>query len=192
MEEGVKALLSIDSSAVLSYLTEFDVSVREAIARFTEDADTLLALTGDRDVTVRVPAVAGLGRTRDPRASRILNEAIRDPEAEVRKVAIKAMGKLSCCQEVIKSALHDPDMWVRMCAVNAVGSSMARDTLKVLMPMLDDGDLPVVLSVIGAVSRIGGSEAVSILNALTSHPDEGVRTKAYEELQEMKSSGTAG
>jgi HEAT repeat protein len=192
MEEGVKALLSIDSSAVIPCLAEFDVSVREAIARFTEDAATLLALIGDRDFTVRVSAVAGLGRTRDARVCQTLTEAVRDPEAEVRKVAIKAMGELGCCHDVIKSALHDPDMWVRMCAVNALGSSMGQDTLKVLIPMLDDRDIPVVLSAIGAVSRIGGSEVVSILDALTGHPDEGVRKKAHTELEDMKSSGTFG
>ncbi|HAM50424.1 MAG TPA: hypothetical protein DCP92_06905 [Nitrospiraceae bacterium] len=189
MEDAVKALLSIDAAAVLSHLTEFNVSAREAIARFAVDGDILLALTSDEDFTVRVSAVAGLGRTQDERVNQRLANAIHDPEPEVRKVAVKAMRELNCCHDEIRSALHDQDMWVRMSAVNALGSSIKQDALKVLIPMLDDRDLPVVLSAIGVISRIGGNEVMSILDALTSHPEEKVREKAHEGLEGMKYSG---
>ena len=188
-EEAVRALLMIDPAALSCHLHEFDGFVKEVIGKCSEDVDILLSLLEDRDLSVRVAALTGLGKIQDERVCGRLAWAMRAAEPEVRKAAIAAMSEHNCYHDEIKSALADDDQWVRMSAVNALGESFRKDMINNLIPMVEDGSLPVVLSAIAAISRIGGREAFSILSSLTNHGVEAVREKACEAIQGLRYAG---
>ena len=186
-EEAVKTLLMLDEERVFSHLDEFDSVIRESICNYAQDFHILQVLARDWDLRVKASAIAGLGRMRDERAHCLLTEAIHDEEPEIRKAAVKAMGELICCHDEIRAALRDEDMWVRLYAVEAIGRASGEDTLDALVPMLEDRSFPVVLTTIDAISHIGGERAFSILESLSHHDQENVRTKAYEALKRIPS-----
>lgn len=184
IEETVRALIALDHTAISSHLHEFSSHLKEVIGRHSEDIDTLLSLSADKDVKVKTSAISGLGKVQDERVENRLAEALQDEEPEVRKAAIIAMDELNCCHDAIKTALKDKDMWVRLYAVKALGHSLIQDSIKTLMPMLDDTDTPVVISTINAIAQLGGREAFSVISPLLHHKDEDVRECVRQALED--------
>jgi|Deesub1362A_J573_1020465.scaffolds.fasta_scaffold00398_32 HEAT repeat protein len=185
IEEAVKALLRIDQESFFSHLGKFDSEVKDIIARFTDNADVLIQLSRDKDLGVRVTALSGLGRVHGEKVYQRLKEAVKEKEPEVRRAAVMAMGELNCCHEEIKALLGDDDTWVRLYAVKALGNCYTQDMIKTLVPMLEDRDVPVVLSAIEAIARLGGKEAYSILSSLRNHDDPAVREKVYQVVESL-------
>lgn len=184
IEETVKTLISIDHTAVTSHLDTFSSPLKEVIGRHSSDIDTLLSLSADKDAKVRISAISGLGKVQEERVYNRLTELLQDEEPEIRKSAVIAMDELNCCHEAIKTALNDKDMWVRLYAVKALGHSLIQDSVKNLMPMLEDTDPPVVISTINAIAQLGGREAFSVLSPLLHHKDKEVRESARQALED--------
>lgn len=185
MEELVVTLLRIDAKALASHIAEFSNEVKEIIGRYASEADILLSLSRDEELSVRVAAVAGLGRVHDKQVYARLTEALADAEAEMRRAAVMAMGRLNCCHDEIKLALTDPDMWVRVYAVEALGYSSRQDFLEILRTLLEDQNVPVVLSSIDAIARLGGPDSQAILIPLLDHKEQDVREKAGHALDSL-------
>jgi len=179
-EEAVKALLSIDTESVFKHIGEFPESVKESLAKNTDDIEMLLYLSNDANINVRSSAVKSLGKAEDERAYKRLTEAIHDKEPEVRKSALIALGEMNCCYDEIKSALEDPDMWVRVYAVKTLSRSLKQDAINSFRHMLMDREIPVVLSTIEAVAQLGKDEAFGILNPLLEHEEEAVRRRVQQ------------
>lgn len=184
IEETVRALIAIDHTAISAHLSEFSGHLKEIIGRHSADIDTLLSLSADKDVKVKTAAISGLGKVQDERVQNRLAEALQDEEPEVRKAAIIAMDELNCCHDAIETALKDKDMWVRLYAVKALGHSLIQDSIKTLMPMLNDTDTPVVISTINAIAQLGGREAFSVISPLLHHKDEDVRECVRQALED--------
>lgn len=183
IEETVRALIAIDHTAISSHLSEFSSHLKEVIGRHSEDIDTLLSLSEDKDVKVKTAAISGLGKVQEERVYNRLTKALQDEEPEVRKSAIIAMDELNCCHAAIATALKDKDMWVRLYAVKALGHSLIQDSIETLMPMLEDAGTPVVISTINAIAQLGGREAFSVISPLLHHKDEEVRECVRQALE---------
>jgi HEAT repeat protein len=183
LEENVKALLMIDPQALFSRMEKLSPAIKEMIARSAGNVDMLLALSRERDVSVRVAALASLGRLQNDGAYQRLSEALRDDNPDARKTAVMALGTLSrCFDDIIRIALHDTDLWVRIYAVKALGDSGNEGAAKSLVPLLFDKETPVVLAVIDALVRLGSADAV-VLSALQNHPDAGVRERVAQIME---------
>lgn len=190
IEEAVKALLTIDSAALCSHMNTYPEYAKEAISKYSEDIDILLSLSHDKSLKVKVTALSKLGMIQDKRATERLTEAIQDGEPEVRRAAMMAMSELHCCHEEVKSALHDKDTWVRLYAVKSLGHSSQKDMIKILIPMLSDKEIPVVLSTIDALVRLGGKESSSILLPLLNHGEKVIREKIQQVIDSSDHSDT--
>jgi HEAT repeat protein len=176
LEETIKALLMIDEQALFSHREKLSPSIRVLIARYAASADILLTLSQDQDVSVRVAALSSLGRFPDERSRKRLIQALRDENAEARKVAVIALGSQNCCYDDMTHALRDTDMWVRLYAVKALGESRKPEAAASVIPLLYDKEVPVVLATIETLVQLGRGDAVA-LSALQNHPDEAVRER---------------
>ncbi|NTV54285.1 MAG: HEAT repeat domain-containing protein, partial [Syntrophaceae bacterium] len=176
LEETIKALLKIDEKALFTQREKLSPAIRVLIARYAAGAEILLTLSQDQDVSVRVAALSSLGRFSDGNTRTRLVQALRDENAEARKVAVNALGSQNCCYDDITHSLRDSDMWVRLYAVKALGESRKPEAAASIIPLLYDKEVPVVLATIEALIQLGRGDAVA-LSALQSHPDEAVRER---------------
>ena len=184
LEETVQALLAIDSSGLFARVETLPAPVKEILGRFATDLDMLLALSCDADGKTKVSALSGLGRIRNERAEQRLSEALREPEPEVRKAAVLAIGRLGSCFGELQFALQDPDLWVRLYAVRALGESGMPGVDKMLIPLLYDKEAPVVIAAIDALLQLGNREAV-LLSALQGHQDAAVRERIAQAAESL-------
>lgn len=120
-EETLKALLAIDECELCRHLVEMGPVAREVIGRFGRDETTLLDLSRDSDRTVRLAAIAGLGKIPTGPAINRLTETLADDDPEVRRTAIIALGAIGQGLDAVRPLLEDPDIWVRMSAATVLG-----------------------------------------------------------------------
>lgn len=177
LEENVKTLLMIDPQELFSRMEKLSPAIKEMIARYAGNVDMLLALSREQEASVRIAALASLGRLQNDTAYQRLSQALHDVHPDARKTAVMALGMLRrCFDDIIRLALHDPDLWVRIYAVKALGGSGNESAANALFPLLFDKESPVVLAVIDALVQLGSADALA-LNALQNHPDAGVRER---------------
>lgn len=183
IEEAARALLVMDPGGAYTHLDDFNSHVKGVIGRSAKDAEILIRLSRDADPEVKASAISGLGNIQDERALQRLAEAVHDDEPEVRRAAVMAMSAMNCCYDMIRPLLGDSDMWVRLYAVKALGGCLTRDNLGMLVPMLQDKDIPVVLSTVDTIAGIGGREASEILSPLRDHANEAVKEKIQQVME---------
>ncbi|MEJ2182579.1 MAG: HEAT repeat domain-containing protein [Nitrospirota bacterium] len=174
-DETVKAVLALVPQELTGRLGELPPAVREAVGRYSQDLETLLALSGDEDLDVRLSALAGLGASADERARACLLEAAGDPEAAVRRAVALAMGEMGPSLAHVLPLLEDQDMWVRVHGARALGRHRSEEALKALRPLLQDPEVPVVLAAVETMAAWGDEESRRTLSALREHPEEAVR-----------------
>ena len=184
LEETVKALLMIDADRLFSSLGALSPLVKEMIGRYTSNVDVLLALSLDREISIRLAALTGLGRVQDERARKRLSEALATGDPEMRKAAVLALSALHCAVDEVKQALQDSDMWVRLYAVKALGDSGDPAAATAVLPLLSDKDVPVVLSAIDALVQLGIAGQAT-LGILRDHSDETVRQRVACALERL-------
>ena len=191
LEEAVKALLRIDPAVLRLNLNGYRDTVKEIIARYSQNRDVLLRLSSDVDLRVRVAALSRISTIHDDRVYKLLKEALHDPQPEIRRAAIRGMADMNCYEE-LPSVLKDKDDWVRIQAIKALGQSSNENMLEVLASSLDDGALSVVLSAIDAIANIGGKKALNVITPLLQHHTKEIREKAMEVIQIMQNTEIIG
>jgi HEAT repeat protein len=184
-EEIVRALLCVAPERIEERLGEFPVRVREDIGRFSEDVETLLRLSRDEDSRVRLSGLYGLGRMGGERAGARLVEVLGDPDPEVRRTAVIALGPALVDFPAVDTVLRDGDMWVRLHGVRALGESCTEGALDKIEPLLKDEETPVLMAAVEALSCIGGPRAKALLGVLAGHRDDGVREAALHARERL-------
>jgi hypothetical protein len=116
---------SINNSPVKSPASQPDAAGVEP-----DQTDDLLKLAKAKDATVRADAIGALmsaGREGDANVKKVLEEALTDPNANVRAQAISSLAQRegSAATAVLQDALHDTDAGVRLMAVGGVGNNPA-------------------------------------------------------------------
>ena len=96
-----------------------------------DQTDNLLRMAKSKDATVRADAIGALmaaGREGDGNVKRVLEEALTDPNANVRAQAISSLAHRegsAAAAAALQDALHDTDAGVRLMAVDGAGSNIA-------------------------------------------------------------------
>lgn len=182
-EEIVKAILTIDPQEAFRRLKDFDAPIRDIIARYSTDVKILSMLSKDHDLNVRLSAISSFGMVEDKKALKNLIAALKDDNAEIRKTALMALGNKEGCIDEILPMLNDSDVWVRIYAIKALGNSPNPDVIEYIKPMLNAGEIPIVLSSIDAISQIASAISIDISNIfkpLLSHKVAAIRQRAQE------------
>lgn len=185
IDEIIQALLALDQKALFSMIGQFDAVRKAVLAKYINDQEILIGLSGDSDLQVMISAVSGLGRIGTDASISRLKELSKSGDPAVKKAAVMAMGELRCCFDEIRAALRDEDMWVRLYAVKAIGLSEDPEVIDLLALMLNDRDLPVVLSAIDALAGIGGRDAFNAIAKLEEHENPVIREKAVQTLESL-------
>jgi HEAT repeat protein len=165
-------------------LGPFDREKVEATAR------RLAELLEDPDHAVRRQAIDELAHV-EPSISRPhLKAAIRSADPIVAKEAVgaftKAAGKTAV--PVLLEALRSEKCAVRQRIAGALGEVGAGDrpAIEALYPLLRDADWWVRLASVSALRRIGGKEAVPLVEPLLGDPNRHVREAAERTLAALR------
>lgn len=183
IEKIVESLLKIDAERFVAGLSSQGSMVRKTAAKTISDVTVLLELTDDPDRDVKFSAIQGLGRIGTADALDRLSMFIADPDAEIRKIAVIAMGEARCCSADLFRNLEDADPWVRFYTVKAIAMACEPETaLERIGTVLADPFVPVVMSALDVFREIGGQEAYELLDRHREHPNDDVRAKIEEVL----------
>ena len=95
-----------------------------------DQTDDLLKMAKSKDAIVRADAIGALmaaGREGDANVKTVLEEALTDPNANVRAQAISSLAHRegSAATAALQDALHDSDAGVRLMAVDGAGNNLA-------------------------------------------------------------------
>jgi HEAT repeat protein len=184
-EEIVKAMLLIDSDGVISRLNDFDAYTKEMVGKHSMDFNVLNTLIGDDNLNVRLAAIMSLGSVADEQAHQKLLDALKDENADIRKTALLTLAEVGCSSGDILPMLCDSDAWVRIYALKALANSNDPNVIESIAPMLNSGEIPVVLSCIDAISQIAtynGINISGILKPLLNHKVSAIRQRAQESV----------
>lgn len=183
IEKIVESLVKIDRVRFVAGLPAQNSIVRRTAAKVISDVELLLSLTEDADRDVKFAAIQGLGRIATSEALDRLSSFIADPDAEIRKIAVIAMGDARCCSADLFRNLDDTDPWVRFYTVRAIAMACEPETaLEKIGTVLQDPFVPVVMSALDVIREIGGQEAYELLDRQREHPNNDVRAKIEEVL----------
>ena len=116
---------TINNSAVKSPDSQVDAAEAEP-----DQTDNLLKMAKSKDANLRADAIGALmaaGREGDGNVKRILEEALTDPNANVRAQAISSLAHRegSAAAAALQEALHDTNAGVRLMAVDGAGNNSA-------------------------------------------------------------------
>lgn len=142
------------------------------------------------EAAVRLEAVSVLGWLKDASALVPLTTlAARDPDAEVRRAAIGALGGATAASEPIVAALldalRDAAWQVREEAAATLGKLRARTAREALTAALDDAYWQVRLQAVRALGKLREREACAAVAALLAHPISNLRKEAALALGEL-------
>ena len=138
-------------------------------------------------------AVSILGDQGGGRAVELCTSALANPDARVRKEALRSLAKLGDPEsgQIVVGLLDDPDAEVRMAAAVTAGELRVERALKPLIAMLDaTKDPDEALPLIRALGRIADPGAVASIEkhtvpSLFSKPRTDVRIACYRALNEI-------
>jgi len=115
----------INNSPVKSPESQADAAVVEQ-----DQTDDLLKSARSKDAATRADAIGALmsgGRVDDAKVKATLEEALNDPNANVRAQAVSSLAHRegSAATAALQEALHDADAGVRLMAVDGTGNNVA-------------------------------------------------------------------
>jgi HEAT repeat protein len=141
------------------------VSLQGGGAGLREAAGTALAdaLAADTDSHVRAAAAYALGAFREESAAPALRKALHDPDARVRRGAVRALSQLgqplSAAANDLTDLLQDPDALVRRDAAAALGAAGSRAAVRPLVKLAKgEGDGVVRRSALRSLVELVGPE----------------------------------
>ncbi len=186
LEKIVESLIKIDQETFLTAISGYGSKVRQIIARSASDISTLLSLSEDEDLAVRIAAIGGMGHIGSAEAIDRIISFLGQEDPEIRKAAVVALGDAKSCSDELVSAMADPDPWVRFYAVKSVAAACDPEaSIGRISAMLNDAYVPVIMAAIDAIRDIGGREAYEALVVHEEHENPDVREKIREALDAL-------
>lgn len=173
-----------------------DADVRDAAAqslgmlgsRFPGEILVVLEpLFGDADPARRSAAVSVLGRLDGANTAGRLVMALKDPEAVVRRVALKSLAGVAAGEHLlaIQLALTDEDLEVRRVAAEILGTTDNPEAVHGLRLAIRDEDIWVRAAAVRSLGRLGGVAEAETIAVLLGDPVGLVSIAALETLADL-------
>lgn len=152
-----------------------------------ETFTVLRPLLGDNDPHQRMLAVLVIRELHTPSVAEALGMALKDPEADVRREAVKGFEKFDIGDHfnTLLLSLTDEDAEVRRTAVEILGASGEDEALDGLQLALQDDDIWVRSTALRGLGRIGGPHCRKLIEGALSDPVGLVSIAALETLAGM-------
>lgn len=153
--------------------------------------EAVVSILQSNDPVRRRLAVTVLGRLQDVSICEYLSQALKDPDAEVRRAAVKAFESrdVGDFQSSILLALTDEDAEVRCTGVEILSHLQGEEVFAGLQLALRDEDLWVRCAALRGLGRQGGASARALVEAATRDPVGLVSITALETLVQMVGNG---
>ncbi|MBF0338143.1 MAG: HEAT repeat domain-containing protein [Nitrospirae bacterium] len=185
IEESVQALLYLGSEDFLKDIEGYPNNIKTYVAKYGKDVQLIMRLSHDKNEGVKASALARLSSFKLSETQKRLEDALTDPSAQIRKVAVMGLGQSGSLSEALLNAIHDTDMWVRFYAIKAIANNRAPEHLADLIAALRDSEPLVVLGAIEALVKIGSIDAYNALLPMRDHHNASIRMKAEEAIQSL-------
>ncbi|MFG2059127.1 HEAT repeat domain-containing protein [Micromonospora sp. NPDC048930] len=150
-----------------------------------QDVELLAAATTDADPKIRSVAIASIpDSTADDRAFKVLIDALRDLDEQVRVSAISQLGYSGRADAVMPLVALAADLAprVRSMTAYALGQLGNREATPALLRLLNDPDSHVRENARNALGAVGGPTAVDALLTLAADEDPELRIDAAHAL----------
>ncbi len=189
---GVQMRYVESAPRMLELLNHEDEHVRESALEAClalEDENTLASIVAhsqDENPVLRRMAVYTMGAVNPMAFANELALAMQDPEADIRKVALEAVGygwpPSPEKNEALAFALRDENRDVRLIAIELIGHNVEEETFPLLMEALQDVDDWVKVRAIEALGQYRISEAIPTLAVMMEDASLLVQIKITEAL----------
>ncbi len=127
-----------------------------------------------------------LGKLPDDFEGDLFVPFLQSPSDEIRLWAVKSLGKvkdLRYFDALSQLALHDDDSMVRREAVSSIGRMRSRETIPVLLELVDEHDPKIVLQAIRALLNFKYNPRIQDkLKTLATHPNEQIQAVISKEF----------
>jgi HEAT repeat protein len=125
----------------------------------------------------------------DPAARETIRNLVHDPNVEVRREAVDALGDLGDRESagLVAEMLNDPDPGVRREAIDSFADWGHGEATPLISRMLNDADENVRREALRALSALGAKQSGAEIARLLSDPSEQVRNDAADVLGQLKS-----
>jgi len=152
----------------------------------SESIPGLLVALRDENAGVRVYAVQGLAKLKDPRVEEALVLASRDPDWEVKKEALTTLVKNAKSVDAMLEAIRFNSAELREIAAVRLGEVGGPAALDALLPALKDEEELVRLRAVSALGKLGDVRAVNALKELAQDPDPRVANAVKQALAQLE------
>jgi len=182
-----------DLEGLIRLLDHKKREIRKEVAVILRDWGKPEAISGllkalkDENQGVRVYAVQGLAKLRDPRTDEALQGATQDSDWEVRKEALGALVKSGRNIEAILQAIRFNSAELRELAATRLGDAGGRQAVEALLIAINDEEELVRLRAINALAKIKDSSTVGALQEATKDKDPQVSKAAQTALDAVRS-----
>lgn len=186
---GLVACLASSSSEVQQAATQALAALGRTFAE--ETFAVVQPLLGDADPQQRMFAVLVIRELSTPAVLETLGMALKDPEADVRRAAVKGFERFDIGEHfsTLLLALTDEDAEVRRIAVEIISASGDQEALDGLQLALQDDDLWVRSSAVRGLGRIDSADSCSLVEGALADPVGLVSIAALETLAGMLGEG---
>ncbi|MBF0519149.1 MAG: HEAT repeat domain-containing protein [Nitrospirae bacterium] len=185
VDEGVKALLSMDSSKFLHKASSYPENFKIYIAKYAQETELLLDLSKDDSKSVKIAAISRLGSFNQQNAYDRLSELLNDNDLELRRSSAMTLSQYGVFVDALLSAVNDSDMWVRFYALKAIAATKGAEYPDLFAQALNDRENLVVMGAIDALSILGGQDAYEAIYSIKDHTDDAIRQRVEEVLQSL-------
>jgi len=181
-----------DVTGLIKLLDSKKLEVRKETALILRDWGKAECLPGlmkalrDENRGVRVYAVQGLAKLKDPAIDDALQVASTDPDWEVRKEALSALVKAGRRVDAILTAVRFDSAELRELAALRLGDIGGHEAVQALMEVLKDEEELVRLRAINALAKIKAPESRQAIQDAVLDKDPQVSKAASAALEALK------
>jgi HEAT repeat protein len=181
-----------DLEGLVKLLDSKKPEVRREVAAILRDWGKPESLTGllkaakDEDWRVRVFAIQGLSRLKDPAIEEVLRSASKDSDWEVQKEALTALVKAGRGLAPMLAAIRFNSAELRELAAVRLGDFSEAEAVQALIDALKDEEELVRLRAVNSLAKIKAPESMQALQEATQDKDPQVRKAATAAIGERR------
>jgi HEAT repeat protein len=182
-----------DLEGLIRLLDHKKREVRKEVAVILRDWGKLETITGllkalqDENQGVRVVAVQGLAKLKDPRTDDALKKATQDPDWEVCKEALSALVKSGRDMDAMLQAIRFNSAELRELAASRLGDAGGPKAVEALLTAVSDEEELVRLRAVSALGKLKDPSTISVLQQATEDKDPQVSKAAQTALDAIRS-----